>query len=117
MEHYVLLRNSAKLCWRGTESHPLIEPSGELVASGGYDVGELSPHSPVKEIKEFLQDLVLIARSVIMIKAFSKRFHIRWSLVDKWAPIARKMLHGSATPTSADLSHHHHHHQFCYGKM
>jgi aarF domain-containing kinase len=84
---------------------------------GGYDVGELSPDSPVKEIKEFPQDLVLIARSVVMIKAFSKRFHIRWSLAEKWAPIARKMLHGtSATPTSVDLSHHHPH-QFFSGKV
>jgi aarF domain-containing kinase len=64
---------------------------------GGYDIGELSPNSPVKEIKVFPQDLVLVARSVILIKAFSNRFNIRWSLADEWAPIAREVLYGTAS--------------------
>jgi predicted unusual protein kinase regulating ubiquinone biosynthesis (AarF/ABC1/UbiB family) len=64
---------------------------------GGYDIGELSPNSPVKEIKVFPQDLVLVARSVILIKAFSNRFNIRWSLADEWAPIAREVLCGTAS--------------------
>jgi len=72
---------------------------------GGYDVGELSPDSPVKEIKEFTQDLVLVARSVVMIKAFSNRFQIGWSLAEKWAPIARKMIHDSASTDDRYLLH------------
>lgn len=64
---------------------------------GGYDVGELSPKSPLREIKVFPQDLVLVARSAILIKAFSNRFNIRWSLAEEWAPVARQVLYGSTT--------------------
>ena len=35
---------------------------------GGYDKGELSPNSPVKALKSFPQDLVLVGRSSILIK-------------------------------------------------
>jgi hypothetical protein len=68
---------------------------------GGYDIGELSPNSPVKEIKVFPQDLVLVARSAILIKAFSNRFGIRWSLADEWAPIASEVLYGTASTPKA----------------
>jgi aarF domain-containing kinase len=61
---------------------------------GGYDTSELSPNSPVKEIDVFPQDLVLVARSSILIKAFSNRFGISWSLASQWAPVAREILYG-----------------------
>lgn len=56
---------------------------------GGYDVGELSPNSPVKELKSFPQDLVLVGRSSILIKGLSNRLNIPWSLASEWAPYAR----------------------------
>lgn len=59
---------------------------------GGYDKGELSPNSPVKELKSFPQDLVLVGRSSILIKGLSNRLGIPWSLSQEWAPIARKVL-------------------------
>ena len=59
---------------------------------GGYDLGELSPNSPVKEIKSFSQDLVLVGRSSILIKGLSNRLDIPWSLAKEWAPIARQVL-------------------------
>jgi aarF domain-containing kinase len=61
---------------------------------GGYDKGELSPNSPVKELKSFPQDLVLVGRSTILIKGLSARLGIPWSLSREWAPIARKVLSG-----------------------
>jgi len=65
---------------------------------GGYDKGELSPNSPVREIKSFPEDLVLVGRSTILIKAVSNRMGIPWSLAKEWAPIARNVL----TPSSQD---------------
>jgi len=59
---------------------------------GGYDLGELSPNSPVKELKSFPQDLVLVGRSTILIKALSDRLDIPFSLANEWAPIARQVL-------------------------
>jgi hypothetical protein len=61
---------------------------------GGYDIGELSPNSPVKELKSFPQDLVLVGRSSILIKGLSDRLGIPWSLAKEWAPIAREVLAG-----------------------
>jgi aarF domain-containing kinase len=59
---------------------------------GGYDNAELSPNSPVKELKSFPQDLVLVGRSAILIKGLSNRLGIPWSLSQQWAPIAREVL-------------------------
>lgn len=61
---------------------------------GGYDSGELSPNSPVRDLKSFAQDLVLVGRSTILIKALAARQGIKWSLAEQWAPIARDVLYG-----------------------
>jgi hypothetical protein len=68
---------------------------------GGYDKGELSPNSPVKELKSFPQDLVLVGRSSILIKGISSRLGIPWSLAKEWAPIAREVLQGHSEPRGA----------------
>ena len=59
---------------------------------GGYDYGELSPNSPVKELKSFPQDLVLVGRSTVLLKGLSSRLNVPWSLSKEWAPTARKVL-------------------------
>ena len=64
---------------------------------GGYDTGELSPNSPVKELQSFPQDLVLVGRASILIKGLSNRLNIPWSLAQEWAPIARQVLHVNPT--------------------
>ena len=61
----------------------------------GYDQSEMSPKSPVKAMSEFPQDLVLLARSTVLVKGLAKRFGIRWSLSQEWAPIAQRVLKGS----------------------
>jgi len=68
---------------------------------GGYDKGELSPNSPVKELKSFPQDLVLVGRSSILIKGLSNRLNIPWSLAKEWAPIARQVLEANYNTSSA----------------
>ena len=68
---------------------------------GGYDKGELSPNSPVKELKSFPQDLVLVGRSSILIKGLSNRLGIPWGLAGEWAPIARSVLDNSIQRTAA----------------
>lgn len=64
---------------------------------GGYDKGELSKNSPVRELKSFPQDLVLVGRSSILIKGLSNRLGVTWSLAKEWAPIARQVLLGQTT--------------------
>lgn len=68
---------------------------------GGYDKGELSPNSPVKALKSFPQDLVLVGRSTILIKGLSDRLEVPWSLSTEWAPYARRVLEGNAGDNSS----------------
>lgn len=71
---------------------------------GGYDKGELSPNSPVKELKSFPQDLVLVGRSSILIKGLSSRLGIPWSLAKEWAPIAREVLNPASAMNGGGAS-------------
>lgn len=77
---------------------------------GGYDMGELSLNSPVRELKSFPQDLVLVGRSTILIKGLSSRLKIPWSLAKEWAPIARQVLDANyqrsvtSTSSTSDVS-------------
>ncbi|KAL9188984.1 hypothetical protein ACHAXT_011474 [Thalassiosira profunda] len=68
---------------------------------GGYDKGELSPNSPVKALKSFPQDLVLVGRSSILIKGLSNRLGIPWSLSNEWAPTAKTVLEGNTQEPAA----------------
>lgn len=71
---------------------------------GGYEMGELSPNSPVRELKSFPQDLVLVGRSTILIKGLSSRLNIPWSLAKEWAPIARQVLAIGYNPSETSAS-------------
>lgn len=63
---------------------------------GGYDKGELSPNSPVKELVSFPPDLVLVGRSTLLIKGLSNRLDVPWSLSKEWATIGRSVLEQSS---------------------
>ena len=71
---------------------------------GGYEKGELSPNSPVKALKSFPQDLVLVGRSSILIKGLSSRLGIPWSLSKEWAPTARRVLDGNTKEATVAAS-------------
>jgi len=68
----------------------------------GYDENEMSPNSPVKAMKEFPSDLVLLARSTVLVKGLATRFGVRWSLSQEWAPIARRVLNKGTDVTTKD---------------
>ena len=57
----------------------LFDGSAETFPSG-YDESEMSPNSPLKAMKEFPKDVVLLARSSVLIKGLAKRVGICWSL-------------------------------------
>ena len=59
---------------------------------GGYEQNELSPKSPATALKSFPQDLVLVARSSVLIKGLAAKLGVRWSLAKKWATIAADAL-------------------------
>lgn len=71
---------------------------------GGYDSGELSPNSPVRELASFPQDLVLAGRSTILVKGLSSRLGVPWNLASEWAPIARNVLRGNTQRPSSNTS-------------
>ncbi len=68
----------------------------------GYDENETSPNSPVKAMKEFPSDLVLLARSTVLVKGLAKRFKVSWSLSQEWAQIARRVLKSGSEVTVED---------------
>ena len=73
----------------------------------GYDENETSPNSPVKAMKEFPSDLVLLARSTVLVKGLARRFGVRWSLSQEWAPIARRVLNsGTQVTTKGTVEQH-----------
>mmetsp|Transcript_3763 Transcript_3763/g.10824 ORF Transcript_3763/g.10824 Transcript_3763/m.10824 type:complete len:585 (-) Transcript_3763:426-2180(-) len=59
---------------------------------GGYDTGELSPNSPVKELESFPEELVLVGRSTVLIKGIAARLGVRWSLAKNWYGTAQSAL-------------------------
>ena len=71
---------------------------------GGYAYGELDPNSPVKELKSFPQDLVLVGRSTVLLKGLSSRLGIPWSLSQEWAPTARAVLSNKSSGTGGSIT-------------
>lgn len=68
----------------------LFDGSSEL--PGGYDKSELSDNAPSKALKTFPQELVLVARSSMLIKGFANRMGVPWSLAKEWAPVSRQQI-------------------------
>lgn len=59
---------------------------------GGYAGEEISKDSPILQIAEFPQELVLLGRATVMIKGIANRLGLRWSLSERWAGAAREAL-------------------------
>ena len=59
---------------------------------GNFSSQELSDSSPIKAVASFPQELVLLGRATVLIKGISKRLGIRWSLGEKWRPLAEQAL-------------------------
>ena len=69
----------------------LFDDAGETLP-GGYEQNELSPNSPATALTSFPQDLVLVARSSVLIKGLAAKLGVTWSLASRWAPIASDAL-------------------------
>ncbi|CAN0343333.1 unnamed protein product [Ascophyllum nodosum] len=72
---------------------------------GGYDTNEMSSNSPLKQLRAFPQELVLMGRATVMIKGIAAALGLRWNLAARWGPAARKALEcgheGCAVPVYA----------------
>ncbi len=59
---------------------------------GGYSSKELSAESPLREIKNFPNDLVMLGRATVIIKGIASKVGIPWNLADRFAEGARMAL-------------------------
>jgi len=64
----------------------------ETLLPGGYAGEEISPDSPIVQVTQFPQELVLLGRATVMIKGIAARLGLPWGLSDRWAAIAREAL-------------------------
>ncbi|CAM9256134.1 unnamed protein product [Phaeothamnion confervicola] len=55
---------------------------------GGYSNIELSDDSPLKALKSFPQEMVMMGRATVLIKGIASRLGIPWDLGAKWADAA-----------------------------
>lgn len=62
------------------------------VLPGGYKGEEISPDSPIVQVTEFPQELVLLGRATVMIKGIANRLGLKWGLSDRWAAVAQEAL-------------------------
>jgi len=62
------------------------------VLPGGYSSKELSAESPLREVKNFPSDLVMLGRATVIIKGIASKVGIPWNLADRFAEGARMAL-------------------------
>ncbi|CAM9306133.1 unnamed protein product [Ectocarpus sp. 12 AP-2014] len=78
---------------------------GGMELPGGYDTNEMSSNSPLKQLKAFPQELVLMGRATVMIKGIAAALGLKWNLAARWEPAARQALEcgeeGCAVPVYA----------------
>eukprot|EP01035_Chromulina_nebulosa_P019087 gene19087-24915_t len=65
---------------------------------GGYAGEEISKDSPIVQVAEFPQELVLLGRATVMIRGIANRLGISWGLSDRWAAIASDAIEVSNNP-------------------
>ena len=66
---------------------------------GGYSTNELSENSPIKRIKFFPQELVLLGRAAVILKGIASMLDVPFSLAEKWGPGARLAMESSLEPS------------------
>lgn len=64
----------------------LLFGDADLELPGGYSTNELSDKSPIKLVKSFPQEFVLLGRATVLLKGIAKRLEVPFSLADKWGP-------------------------------
>lgn len=59
---------------------------------GGFAGEEISKDSPIVQVAEFPQELVLLGRATVMIRGIANRLGISWGLSDRWFEIAKESI-------------------------
>lgn len=62
------------------------------ILPGGYSSMELSASSPLREIKSFPNDLVMLGRATVIIKGIASKVGVPWNLADRFAEGAQMAL-------------------------
>merc|ERR1712224_906999 len=75
----------------------LLFGDAELELPGGYSTNELSELSPIKRVKSFPQELVLLGRATVLLKGIAKRLNVKFSLADKWYPICAATIQSATS--------------------
>ena len=61
----------------------------DVALPGGYSHVELSNESPIKQVLQFPQELVMLGRATVLIKGIASRLNIKWALAERWAATCR----------------------------
>lgn len=69
-----------------------------LELPGGYSTNELSDMSPIKNVKSFPQELVLLGRATVLLKGIAKKLGVQFSLADRWSAGCRLTMASASSP-------------------
>ena len=72
--------------------------NSDTILPGGYAGEELSSKSPINQVVEFPQELVLLGRATVMIRGIANRLGVKWGLSDRWAKEAKEALVSAPFP-------------------
>lgn len=61
---------------------------------GDYDLKELSPRNPTRDVASFPKEFVLLCRTTLLIRGLAMRLGVRWSLASAWREAAMRVLDG-----------------------
>jgi aarF domain-containing kinase len=75
--------------------------NSDTVLPGGYAGEEISENSPINQVTEFPQELVLLGRATVMIRGIANRLGVTWGLCDRWAAEAKEALEASVHPAQS----------------
>ncbi|CAK9039528.1 unnamed protein product [Durusdinium trenchii] len=64
----------------------------DVVFPGGYSKEEFSDKSPLRQLKSFPMELVLLGRASVLVKGVAARLDVAWSVAKKWAPLAKDAI-------------------------
>ncbi|CAE7482766.1 unnamed protein product [Symbiodinium sp. CCMP2456] len=59
---------------------------------GGYSKEEFNEKSPLRQLRSFPTELVLLGRASVLVKGVAARLGVEWSVAKKWEPLARDSI-------------------------
>ncbi|CAE8655191.1 unnamed protein product, partial [Polarella glacialis] len=64
----------------------------DVVFPGGYSKQEFSEKSPLRRLRAFPSELVLLGRASVLVKGVAARLGVQWSVAKKWEPLAKACI-------------------------